>query len=49
VVVGTLGTLAVRVAKAKLHAPTLIIVGNVVRLRDKLNWFNPTAPSGGAT
>ena len=49
VVVGTLGTLAARVAKAKLHAPTLIIVGNVVRLRDKLNWFNPTAPSGGAT
>jgi siroheme synthase len=27
------------VAKANLHAPTLIIVGEVVRLRDKLNWF----------
>jgi len=49
VVVGTLGTLAAQVAKAKLHAPTLIIVGNVVRLRDKLNWFIPTTPSGGAT
>ena len=41
VVTGTLGTLPGRVAKAKLHAPTLIIVGNVVRLREKLNWFAP--------
>jgi uroporphyrin-III C-methyltransferase/precorrin-2 dehydrogenase/sirohydrochlorin ferrochelatase len=41
VVTGTLGTLPARVAKAKLHAPTLIIVGNVVRLREKLNWFEP--------
>jgi len=41
VVTGTLGSLPRHVAKAKLHAPTLIIVGNVVRLRDKLNWFVP--------
>ena len=41
VVAGTLGTLSALVAKAKLHAPTIIIVGNVVRLRDKLNWFAP--------
>jgi hypothetical protein len=27
--------------RAKLHAPTLIIVGNVVRLREKLGWFEP--------
>jgi len=39
VVTGTLASLPARVEKAKLHAPTLIIVGNVVRLRDKLNWF----------
>ena len=26
---------------SELHAPTLIIVGDVVRLRDKLNWFAP--------
>jgi uroporphyrin-III C-methyltransferase/precorrin-2 dehydrogenase/sirohydrochlorin ferrochelatase len=41
VVTGTLASLPRLVAKAKLHAPTLIIVGEVVRLRDKLNWFAP--------
>jgi len=41
VVTGTLASLPRLVARAKLHAPTLIIVGNVVRLRDKLNWFEP--------
>ena len=41
VVVGTLRTLPGRVARANLHAPTLIIVGNVVRLREKLSWFDP--------
>jgi uroporphyrin-III C-methyltransferase / precorrin-2 dehydrogenase / sirohydrochlorin ferrochelatase len=41
VVAGTLKTLPGLVAKAKPHAPTLIIVGNVVRLRDKLAWFSP--------
>jgi len=41
VVTGTLKTLPGLVAKAKLSAPTLIIVGNVVRLREKLNWFVP--------
>jgi uroporphyrin-III C-methyltransferase/precorrin-2 dehydrogenase/sirohydrochlorin ferrochelatase len=45
VVTGTLGTLPARVAKARLHAPTLIIVGNVVRLREKLNWFAPDGES----
>ena len=40
VVTGTLASLPRLVAKAKLHAPTLIIVGGVVRLRDKLNWFH---------
>jgi len=41
VVTGTLASLPRLVARAKLHAPTLIIVGDVVRLRDKLNWFEP--------
>ena len=41
VVTGTLGTLPGLVAKAELHAPTLIIVGEVVGLREKLNWFRP--------
>jgi uroporphyrin-III C-methyltransferase/precorrin-2 dehydrogenase/sirohydrochlorin ferrochelatase len=41
VVTGTLLTLAEAVADAGLHAPTLIIVGEVVRLRERLNWFRP--------
>jgi uroporphyrin-III C-methyltransferase/precorrin-2 dehydrogenase/sirohydrochlorin ferrochelatase len=41
VVTGTLRTLADAVAGAGLHAPTLIIVGEVVRLRERLNWFHP--------
>jgi uroporphyrin-III C-methyltransferase/precorrin-2 dehydrogenase/sirohydrochlorin ferrochelatase len=40
VVVGTLKSLPGRAARAKLHAPTLIIVGDVVRLRERLNWFD---------
>ena len=46
VVTGTLKTLPGFVAKAGLHAPTLIIVGNVVRLREKLNWFAPGTATG---
>jgi uroporphyrin-III C-methyltransferase/precorrin-2 dehydrogenase/sirohydrochlorin ferrochelatase len=49
VVAGTLHTLPSKVARAKLHAPTLIIVGNVVRLREKLSWFEPGARTGGAS
>lgn len=43
VVTATLGTLAAKVEAARLHAPTLVIVGEVVRLRDRLNWFDPVA------
>ena len=39
VFVGTLATMADIVKKEKIKAPTLIIVGEVVKLRDKLNWF----------
>lgn len=38
-ITGTLATLPALAAAAKLRAPTLIIVGEVVRLRDKLRWF----------
>ena len=41
VVTGTLATLPAIAASAALQAPTLIIVGGVVTLRDKLAWFNP--------
>ncbi|MDH1619686.1 siroheme synthase CysG [Pseudomonas chengduensis] len=36
---GTLETLAELVAEYEVHAPTLVIVGEVVTLRDKLAWF----------
>ncbi len=41
VVTGTLETLPEIALAEKLHAPTLIIVGGVVTLREKLAWFNP--------
>jgi len=39
---GTLANLAERVANEQVQAPTLIIVGEVVRLREKLAWFEGT-------
>ncbi|MCU1717050.1 siroheme synthase CysG [Pseudomonas sp. 5P_3.1_Bac2] len=36
---GTLANLADLVAQHEVHAPTLVIVGEVVQLRDKLAWF----------
>jgi uroporphyrin-III C-methyltransferase len=38
-VAGTLATLPHLAAAAHLHAPTLIIVGEVVKMRDRLGWF----------
>ena len=49
VVAGTLATLPDLAARADLHGPTLIIIGDVVRLRDRLNWFHPDAAAPGAT
>ena len=37
---GTLETLPQLVAQHEVHAPTLVIVGEVVTLRDKLAWFD---------
>ena len=39
VITGTLATMVATVAREKPRAPTLIIVGNVVRLHDTLAWF----------
>ncbi|WP_213878642.1 siroheme synthase CysG [Pseudomonas sp. dw_358] len=36
---GTLADLPRLVAEHEVHAPTLVIVGEVVQLRDKLKWF----------
>ena len=43
VVTGTLATLPGRAARARLKPPTLIIVGSVVKLRDRLAWFGKDA------
>ncbi len=40
VVVGALGELPQLVRDEQIKAPTLIIVGEVVQLREKLNWFD---------
>ncbi len=39
VVTGTLATLNDKASRAGLRGPTIIIVGSVVTLHDKLNWF----------
>ncbi len=39
-VVGTLATIESEVEKAGLKSPALIVVGDVVNLRDKLKWFD---------
>jgi uroporphyrinogen III methyltransferase/synthase len=36
---GTLATIAGIAAKAKIGAPAVAVIGDVVKLRDKLNWF----------
>lgn len=41
VLTGTLATLAEIVQKEEVHAPTLIIIGEVVALYPQLAWFNP--------
>src|SRR5690606_2740029 len=43
VLVADLQTIADRVAAEEVHAPTLVIVGEVVKLHQSLNWFRPGA------
>lgn len=45
VVVSTLEQLAAEVAAAGLRAPVTTVVGEVVRLRDRLRWFGPDLES----
>ncbi|MHB8741938.1 MAG: siroheme synthase CysG [Sulfuricaulis sp.] len=40
---GNLETLPAIVEQAQVKAPTLIIVGDVVQLHERLSWFKPTA------
>ncbi|MDP3087691.1 MAG: siroheme synthase CysG [Methylotenera sp.] len=43
VVIATLKDLAAKVSEAKVKAPCLTIIGEVVKLREKLSWFEPEA------
>jgi uroporphyrin-III C-methyltransferase/precorrin-2 dehydrogenase/sirohydrochlorin ferrochelatase len=43
VLIGTLATLPGKIAGNEVHAPTLLIVGEVVRLHDSLAWFHPSS------
>jgi uroporphyrin-III C-methyltransferase / precorrin-2 dehydrogenase / sirohydrochlorin ferrochelatase len=49
VVTGTLQTLPRLVAEAMLQPPTLIIIGDVVRLRERLNWYRPESAAARTT
>ena len=46
VITGTLDTLAARAAAADPQAPALVIIGDVVAVRDRLAWFSPDAGAG---
>ena len=41
VITGTLSTMEGILSKHEVHAPTLIIIGTVVSLRENLAWFHP--------
>ena len=45
IVVGTLGTLAAEARAAGVTGPSIVIVGTVVRLHEKLNWQLPASRS----
>ena len=47
VVVGALGTLAGKARAAGLRGPSIVIVGTVVSLRGKLDWYAPEPARGG--
>ena len=46
VVTGTLETIANIADRADLKGPSMIIIGTVVTLREKLNWFKPDENAG---
>ena len=47
-IIASLETLEETVKSHKFEPPTLIIVGEVVSLKEKLDWFNPEDPQGTA-
>lgn len=49
VLIGTLADIAEKQQQQQLPAPALLIVGNVVRLHEKLAWFGDAAPGNTIT
>ena len=49
VVAGSLGTIADEAAAGGVRAPAVVVVGEVVRLRERLDWFGVVRPLGGLT
>ncbi len=49
VLTGTLDTMAEIVSDTEIKPPTLIIVGEVVRLHERLSWFEPSAATAEAS
>jgi uroporphyrinogen III methyltransferase/synthase len=47
VATGTLADIAARAADAGIEPPAVTVVGEVVRLRDRLAWFEPSKPLAG--
>jgi uroporphyrin-III C-methyltransferase/precorrin-2 dehydrogenase/sirohydrochlorin ferrochelatase len=45
VVTGTLADLPAQPGVAELQSPSLLIVGDVVKLHNQLDWFNPDTPA----
>ena len=43
----TLGEVAAVVERERITSPAIIVVGEVVRLRERLQWFAPRAGHGG--
>jgi uroporphyrin-III C-methyltransferase / precorrin-2 dehydrogenase / sirohydrochlorin ferrochelatase len=41
VLIGTIGTIAETAVEAGVNGPAILIIGSVVRLREKLDWFVP--------
>ncbi len=48
VIVGALGNLAAKARAAELNGPSIVIVGSVVSLRDKLDWYAPASSAAAA-
>ena len=48
VIIGTLDSVADKAAKAGVKGPAILIIGSVVRLREKLDWYVPEEQAGNA-